>query len=544
MQHDDPPYSLPADDLPPDDGAFFGDPPPGDAEAGPPMFDVDAPAFDHGDFEQQDTEPLRGMPAFDLPQPQAQPGRRPGSRQPGQQPAPAAAVATPPADTTTERALLSCCMIDSNCATMALQHVRAEDFHDPRHQSIFESVARLAALNRQTDAVSLLSDLEHHENLARVGTAYLLELTSLIGSTLAVEHYAKRIAKLAMVRRLLGVTHQVMAAGYKSGVDPDDFVLLVESEMGAALRDTVKEGAAPIAEVVHDVWASILRARERGGEIMGIQTGYRDIDQLLHGFHATDLMILAARPAMGKTAFALNLALEVARRPRRDPVEGSTQHGVMIFSMEMGRDQLVQRLMSSRSDVNMGDIRTGRITNEDEVRLMETAQELSELRIFIDDATPLSVLDVRARALRVRMSGPLDLVVIDYLQLMKGTGGAKQSREQEISEISRGLKGLAKELHCTVLALSQLNRSVEHRTDKRPMMSDLRESGAIEQDADIISFIYRDHVYNKDAPETDAELIIAKHRAGETGKINLHFDGKRVRFLSRTDINDNYAGMG
>jgi replicative DNA helicase len=300
----------------------------------------------------------------------------------------------------------------------------------------------------------------------------------------------------------------------------------------------------PIAEVITSVWDELLRARERGGEIVGVSTGFRDLDKLLHGLHATDLFILAARPAMGKTAFALNLGLEVARRVRNNPGHEGERNGVLIFSLEMGREQLVQRLLSSRSRVQLSAIRTGQVVPDDEILLREAAAELSELRVFIDDMAGVSIVDVRARAKRMAMSGPVDLIVVDYLQLMKGTGGAKQSREQEISEISRGLKGLAKEMHCTVMALSQLNRGVEHRTDKRPMMADLRESGAIEQDADIIAFVYRDHVYNKDAPEHDAELIVVKHRAGETGTVLLHFDGRMVRFSNRDhQMDDRYAGM-
>ena len=233
--------------------------------------------------------------------------------------------------------------------------------------------------------------------------------------------------------------------------------------------------------------------------------------------------------------------MQVALRARRD--SPSERYSVLIFSLEMGRNELVQRLLSTRSRIGLSALRKGEMNADDEVRLGEAASELSELNLHIDDTPGLSVTDLRARSKRLSVQHKLDFIVVDYLQLMRGTGGAKQSREQEISEISRSLKGLAKELKVTVMALSQLNRSVESRTDKRPMMSDLRESGAIEQDADVIAFIYRDHVYNKDAPEHLAELIIAKQRAGPTGKVDLHFEGSLTRFSNLDDrVDDSYVG--
>ncbi len=529
-------YDLSRDDAGPppddaglalDDSGFFEDSPAGDA------FDTAPLAFD--------TVPLGLLasdPGLDLPAP-------PRRRRQSQAVSVASEGPTPPADLPVERALCGCCLLDSSCVPLALTHCKAEDFHDPRHQAVFESITRLATLDRTTDAVSVLTDLEMNGKSGQVGLAYLLELTELVGSTLSVEHYARRIAKLGKVRRLLRATHTVNAAGYKPGLDPDEFVNLVETELGAALREGNREGAVPIGEIVGTVWSEMMKARDRGGEIVGISTGFRDLDRLLHGLHRTDLIILAARPAMGKTALALNLGLEVARKERDRPEKPGERNGVLIFSLEMGREQLVQRLLSSRSRVPLSSIRTGQLATDDEILLREAAAELSELRVFIDDMAGMSMVDVRARAKRMAMSGPVDLIIVDYLQLMRGTGGAKQSREQEISEISRGLKGLAKEMQCTVLALSQLNRAVEGRADKRPMMADLRESGAIEQDADIISFVYRDHVYNKDAPEHDAELIIVKHRAGETGTVLMHFDGKFVRFSNRDhQMDDRYAGVG
>jgi len=253
--------------------------------------------------------------------------------------------------------------------------------------------------------------------------------------------------------------------------------------------------------------------------------------------------VLAARPAMGKTALALNMALDVALRERKEPDQyGNMHHGVLVFSMEMGREELVQRLLSARARIELTSLRKGVLSVEDEESLRDAADELSRARFLIDDTPGLSSHDIRARAKLAQMQGPLDLIVVDYLQLAKGTN-PRQSREQEIGEISRSLKGLAKDLHCTVLALAQLNRTVEQRNPKVPMMSDLRESGAIEQDADLIAFIYREFVYTKDpSVEHLAELIIAKQRAGSTGSCYLHFEGRYTKFSTLDQrVSDEYV---
>ncbi len=446
-----------------------------------------------------------------------------------------------PCDLPAERAILACCMLDATAIALAIDFVQPDDFFETRHRLIFASARRLMDQNRVADPVSVYADLQMAGDGDKVGLNYLIEIPESAGSTLSVEHYARRVAKLASVRRILSATHRVTAEGHKRGVDPDEFVQLVESEMGAALQATVKGTAVHVSEIIGHVYDEVLAARERGGDVIGIPTGFRDLDRMLLGLHATNLIVLAARPAMGKTALALNMAMQVALRARRD--SPSERYSVLIFSLEMGRNELVQRLLSTRSRIGLSALRKGEMNADDEVRLGEAASELSELNLHIDDTPGLSVTDLRARSKRLSVQHKLDFIVVDYLQLMRGTGGAKQSREQEISEISRSLKGLAKELKVTVMALSQLNRSVESRTDKRPMMSDLRESGAIEQDADVIAFIYRDHVYNKDAPEHLAELIIAKQRAGPTGKVDLHFEGSLTRFSNLDDrVDDSYVG--
>jgi replicative DNA helicase len=487
--------------------------------------------------------PLRA--ADPLP-PLTGPARAPfGGYRPSQQ-APAASSATlvPPSDLLAERAILGCFLLDPQAAINANSHVSANEYYEARHQAICETTLKLAMAGRPTDPVTVLSELRQAGKGDLVSLPYLLELTENVGSTLSVEHFARRIRALAKVRDILKATHKVTAEGYRQDVDPDAFLQIVEAEIGAALRESVPNVATPIAPVAYQVFNDVLLARQRGGDNIGVPTGFRDLDKLLLGLHASDLLVLAARPAMGKTALALNLALQVALRERRDGQGPHDRHGVLIFSLEMGREQLVQRFLSARSRIGLTALRKGEITPEDEVVLRDTTDELSQLNVFIDDTPALTSIDVRARARRVQSQagGKLELVVVDYLQLMRGTGGAKQSREQEISEISRSLKGLAKELNTTVLALSQLNRGVEGRADKRPMMSDLRESGAIEQDADIIAFIYRDHVYNEASPEHVAELIIAKHRAGATDTIQLHFEPRMTKFSNLDDrVDDRYV---
>jgi replicative DNA helicase len=344
---------------------------------------------------------------------------------------------------------------------------------------------------------------------------------------------------------VLSATHKVQNEGYQLSVDPDAFVELVQTEVVGALDQLIGGPKVEIADIVKEVYDGILARRSQEGDTVGMPTGLRDLDRILLGFHPTDLLILAARPAMGKTALALNLALNVAFKKHARGERKGEHFGVMIFSLEMGREQLVMRLLSQRSRVGLTKLRKGDIDNEEEVFLREAAGDLHDLSLYIDDTPALSAIDLRARAKRVHMKYGLDLIVIDYLQLMRGSGGGRQSRENEISEISRALKGLAKELNVTVLALSQLNRGVEGRADKRPLMSDLRESGAIEQDADVIMFIYRDHVYNPEtASEADAELNISKHRAGAIGKVELHFAGHLTRFTNRDDrYNDQYTGV-
>jgi|GEM_PF-148430 len=440
-----------------------------------------------------------------------------------------------PSDLDAERAILASGLIHPDLFALAVGICEPQHFFDQGHAAIYKAMRTLALANTTIDAITVNSELQRTATAERTGgLPYLFELASHAGSGLSIEHHAHRVAKLGHARRILGGLHRSQAFGYQQGGDPDAFIEHVQNEVVKALEEVTGGGeAAHIQDVVGTVYDAILQKRDNPKDVVGIKTGFRDIDHKLMGFHSSDLLILAARPAMGKTALALNFALNVATQNK----------AVMIFSLEMGREQLVERFLAHFAQINLKQIRSGAINVEEEIRLREAAGRLSELRLHIDDTPSLSAIDVRARSKRVAMSeGKLDLVVVDYMQLMRGTGGSRQSREQEISEISRSLKGLAKELNCTVLALSQLNRAVESRPDKRPRMADLRESGSIEQDADIICFIFRKVVYDENADPNIAELIVAKHRAGEIGNITLWFQGQFTRFSTYDAIGDEYTG--
>ena len=571
MQSNDPPAPPqeaapppPDDDAPPRDdeaAAASGDSPPDDDA--PPRQDDDLP------FDFAADEVATGDSAAHIRELSAALAAGPGGAHSASKPAGAAmtlsdrpsfgrfteaaapaparpAGPVPPADLKAEQAVLGSVLIEPDSIAFALSTVRAEDFYDARHRLIWAAMTYMAQHDERIDPITVHSRLRTLDVEQKSGgLAYLAELSSTTGSSLSIEHYASTVARLATVRRVLSATHKVQAEGYQASVDPDEFIALVQNEVVGALDQLIGGPQVQISDIVQEVFEDVLARRNQEGEAVGVPTGFRDLDAKLLGLHPTDLIVLAARPAMGKTSLAVNMALNVAcSRTSRGPRAGK-RHGVMMFSLEMGREQLVLRLLSQKARVGLHELRKGEISVDDEVGLREAAGVLHDLNFFIDDTPALSAIDLRARAKRVHMQHGLDVIVVDYLQLMRGSGGAKQSRENEISEISRSLKALAKELNVTVVALSQLNRGVEGRADKRPMMSDLRESGAIEQDADIILFIYRDWVYNSQtASEHDAELIIAKHRAGAIGRVDLHFEGRLTRFSSRDDrYNDQYAGM-
>jgi len=356
------------------------------------------------------------------------------------------------------------------------------------------------------------------------GAAYLASMMESVTSTSSIEYYAKLIREKAHARELILAAQKVVAMGLGESTDTGELMDEAEKALLSALEDRSGNTTVPIKDGLKVTLDKLneMRDRKGGDGVTGITTGFRDLDKITMGLQDTDLLILAARPAVGKTSFALNLALNAARSGK----------SILLFSLEMGVDQLIQRLLAVESTVELTKLRSGFLQANEWPKLAHGAQKLAELSIFIDETPAVSPLDIRSRARKLYMEGKLDMIIVDYLQLMSSSRRI-DSREQQISEISRSLKGLAKELHIPVVALSQLNRSLENRQDKRPQLSDLRESGAIEQDADIIMFIYRDEIYNENTDQKGlAEIILGKHRNGPTGTVRLTFNGPQTRFDS------------
>jgi replicative DNA helicase len=477
-------------------------------------------------------------------------GRPPPRNEP-----PIVAGRVPPHDLDAEAAVLSAILLSREALDRVLEVLRPEHFYSDANGRIYEASTQLAVTGTPIDIVSVASFLRDREWLAQIGGAsYLAQLADATPAVAHVAAHAAVVYEKWRLRQLIATCQRVAAEGYGDVGVVQEFIDGTEQAIYQLARTSTKNSALPLNQVLRAAFQQITAAAERGDRITGISTGYDRLDAKTAGLHAGDLTIVAARPGMGKTSFVLNLAVNVAS-PRTVNVPGPGEHhhgvdrqepgfGVAVFSLEMPREQLAVRMVCSEGRVDVGKVRQGHLQPDDWRRLTEAASFLSQLPVWIDDTPAISLLELRGKVRRIQAEynreateeapeRKMGLIVIDYLQLMKGRDGVN-SREQEISEISRGLKQLAKELSVPVIALSQLNRSVETRTtkDKRPQLSDLRESGAIEQDADTIIFIYRDEYYN---PETTnakniAELIIAKQRNGPTGKILTRFTASCTRF--------------
>ncbi|RMH94958.1 replicative DNA helicase [Lysobacter pythonis] len=432
----------------------------------------------------------------------------------------------PPQSVEAEQAVLGGLMLAPEAFDRVADLVTEHDFYRRDHQLIFRAIRELADRNRPFDAVTLGEWFESQGRAEEVaGGAYLVELVSTTPSAANIRAYAEIVRDKAVLRQLIEVGTGIVNDGYQpEGRDSTEILAKAEQEV-FAIAEAGSRGRADFVAVntaLKDAFEVLQERFENGGSITGLPTGYSDFDQMTAGLQPTDLIILAARPAMGKTTFALNIAEYAAIRSKK---------AVAVFSMEMSASQLALRLISSNGRVNATRLRTGQLEDEDWSRVAGAIRMLKETKIFIDDTPALSPEVLRSKSRRLKREHDLGLIVIDYLQLMQVPGNS-ENRATEISEISRSLKALAKELNVPVIALSQLNRSLETRTDKRPVMADLRESGAIEQDADIIVFIYRDEYYNKEnSPDKGlAEIIIGKQRSGPTGSIKLKFFGEYTRF--------------
>ena len=431
----------------------------------------------------------------------------------------------PPQNIDAEKSLLGAVLIDEETLADISEHVTIKDFYEKRHALIYDGMMRLYEKHSPVDLLTLTDELKRKKELDTVGgSAYLTELTNYVPTSAHAEAYAELVAQKAVRRRLIKASGEISELGYNEETTTQELLEKAEAELFSVSDQSLKQDIVSIESILTESFDRMEELHRNKGALRGVRTGYHDLDNMTAGLQRSDLIVLAARPAMGKTTLVTNLAYNVATIAKQP---------VLFFSLEMSKEQLVDRMLADASGVDAWNIRTGNLSDDDFSKLSEAMGELAEAQIFIDDTPGLSVLEMRTKARRANHEQPLGLVIIDYLQLMQGSGRDNGNRVQEVGEISRGLKLIARELNVPVIALSQLSRSVESRSPQIPQLADLRESGSIEQDADIVMFIYREAYYN---PETEREnitdLIIAKHRNGPTGKVELYFHPERLRFTS------------
>lgn len=440
----------------------------------------------------------------------------------------------PPQNLEAERSVLGGMLLDNQAIHQVLETLDGDDFYSSGHKRIFQSIIDLTEKNEPADLITLSSLLKDRSQLDAVGgAAYVGSLVDAVPSAANISYYSKIVKEKSILRKLISATTGILSRTYEDATDIDGIIDEAEYAIFQISENKVRQSFSPIREIIKDSFRTIERLFEKKSLITGVSTGFEELDRMTSGFQRSDLIIIAGRPSMGKTAFALNIAQHAS-------IEMDVP--VAVFSLEMSKEQLAMRMLSSEARVDAQRLRKGFLGETDWPRLTTAAGALSEAKLFIDDTAAITVLEMKAKARRLKAERGLGLVVLDYLQLMRGRDQSP-SREQEISEISRSLKALAKELSVPVVALSQLNRQVEARSDRRPQMADLRESGAIEQDADVILFIYRDEVYNRsdDNPEKGiAEIIIGKQRNGPTGKIKLAFLKEFTRFENLAQIREVY----
>ncbi|OQB06705.1 MAG: Replicative DNA helicase [bacterium ADurb.Bin212] len=437
-----------------------------------------------------------------------------------------AGVRIPPQNLDAERSILGASLLDKNALIKIIDIVTAQDFYDENHGLIFEAMLTLFEKRRPIDIVTLTEQLESEKILDQVGGAsYLTDLVNGTPSAANVVHYAKIVSDKAVLRRLIEASSNISELGFDEDAEISETLDKAEQSLFAVSQKFMKDKFVAVKDILTEAFDRIdkIHKDKDKGALRGVPSGFRDLDAITAGFQKSDLIILAARPSMGKTSIVLNIAEHIA-------IEEKIPVG--IFSLEMSKEQLVDRLLSSQAGVDSWKLRTGNLSDEDFPRIGYAMGVLSEAPMYFDDTPGQNVMEIRAKARRLQMEHGLGLIIIDYLQLMEGRSkGGDPNRVQEISEISRSLKGLARELNVPVIALSQLSRAVEHRPDKRPQLSDLRESGSIEQDADVVMFLYRDEYYD---PETDkkgiTEILIKKHRNGPTGFVEVYFQPEQMRF--------------
>lgn len=432
----------------------------------------------------------------------------------------------PPQSIEAEQSVLGSMLIDKEVVPVVMEILKPEDFYRPDHREIYNVIIELFDKAQPIDLITVSERLKLHGKLELVGgLEYLSNIATEVPTTANVKHYSKIVEEKALLRKLIKASSDIVDLGFNASEEVSYILDKAEQSVFDILQKRSSQGFVPIKDVLVDTFNKLEEMYNNKGNITGIPTGFTDLDFKTSGLHNSDLILVAARPAMGKTAFALNLAQNAAVH---------SHVPVAVFSLEMSKDQLVNRILCSEAMVDSNKMKTGKLEDNDWQKVAKALAPLSEAPIYIDDTPGVSITEIRAKCRRLKLEHNLGLVVIDYLQLMQGSGKkGGENRQQEISEISRSLKILAKEINVPVICLSQLSRAPEARTDHRPILSDLRESGAIEQDADIVMFLYRDDYYN---PETEkkniAELIIAKHRNGSTGTVEMVWLGQYTKFAN------------
>ena len=433
----------------------------------------------------------------------------------------------PPQNTDAEASLLGAVLIDSDAIVKIADIIAAEDFYDTKHGRIFEAITQLYEKHSPIDVLTLSDQLKSSGFIEYVGGAsYLTQLTNFVPTAAHVEQYAEIVSQKALRRRLIRVSQETVELGYNEERDLQELIEEAETRLFEVSQKHVKQDIISIEAILGESFDRLDELHKDKGKLRGIPTGFKDLDNILAGLQRSDLFILAARPSMGKTALSLGLAHSIALK---------AQEPVLIFSLEMSKEQLVDRMLATESGVDAWALRTGNLTDSDFEKIGHAMGALSEAQIFIDDTPGITVSDLRTKARREAHVRPLGLIIVDYLQLMSGGSrfASDGNRVQEISAISRGLKGIARELNVPLIALSQLSRSVESRTPQIPQLQDLRESGSIEQDADVVAFLYREDYYNPESERKNImDVFIKKHRNGPTGAVELYFDREKQQFRS------------
>ena len=432
----------------------------------------------------------------------------------------------PPNDIEAEQAVIGSMLTDKEAVFAAIEALREEDFYREDNKIIYSAILNLYNRGEPIDVITLKSELSAMGKLEAVGgLEYIVELPEKVPTTSNVDQYIKIVEEKSLLRNLIKTANDIITLGYDPTQDVEGIIDNSEKKIFEVMQKKNQKGYSSIKDILVDTFTELEQLYNKNQHVTGVPTGFADLDMKTAGLHNSDLILVAARPAMGKSAFALNIATNAALKANIP---------VVIFSLEMSKEQMVNRILCSEAMVDSNKVRTGTLEEEDLAKLAEASGVLSEANIYVDDTPGISIMEIRAKCRKMKLEKDIGLVVIDYLQLVQGSGKRGASREQEIAEISRSLKILAKEIKVPVIALSQLSRAPELRNDHRPILSDLRESGSIEQDADIVMFLYRDDYYNENSEKKDtAEVIIAKHRAGPTGTVELLWLGNYTKFVNK-----------